>query len=86
MEVVRYHTDKGFVTCLKVAVGRKLIQIIPMDSSGIKIVKVPLAQERLMKPLELKGKPYPVKRAKKLLRASGRRFGITRSAKQALRG
>lgn len=86
MQVVRYHTDNGYVAALKVVVGRKMIQLIPMDSAGIKIVKVPLEQERYMKPMELKGKPYPINRAKKLLRASGRRFGITKSAKLALRG
>jgi hypothetical protein len=32
-----------------------------------------------------KGKPYPVNRAKRIFRNAGKRFGITKSARSALK-
>jgi len=80
MQVVRYRTDHG-TCCALVESGRKWLQVIQMDSSGIRVRKVPCSDERYMTPMD-----YPLAKAKKRFRLAGRRFGITKGAKQLLRG
>lgn len=86
MELVRYHTELGHTSALVVERGRKWMKIIPMESHAVRIKKVPLSDERQMKPLTFKGRPYPIPRAVKHFKRHGRTFGITKTAKQALSG
>ena len=81
MKVVRVHEDEGYRTGILVTEGPAWVHILWLDDSGVKINKV--ANDRHLKVSELVG--YPIARAKKLLRRCGRTFGITKSAKKALR-
>jgi len=81
MQVVRYHSDIGNHIVLVAKTGRKFISIIPMDSSGIRVRKVPLSEERYFKELD-----YPVKKAKKIFRQAAKNFGVTKTARQLLKG
>lgn len=81
MNVIRYHTSHGHVACLLVKRGRTLIHLIPMSSAGIKVVKVPMVEERRFSDLTT-----PVSKAKKIFRCAAKNFGVTRSARQYLKG
>ncbi len=86
-QVVQWRTDEeGMRVALVVARGRRLLQIIPIDSRGIKIEKVPLSQERWITPLvKRSGRPYPLKATARRLLRLHKTFGGTRSAKRALK-
>jgi hypothetical protein len=86
--LIKFHTDDGSVRCaLIVKVGLKYTSLVWADdrTPGLRVNKVPHDHLRNAPPLLYKGKPYPLTRAKKLLRKMGRTFGITKSAKIALR-
>ena len=85
IEPVRYRTDEGVYVALLVLRGTKYLHLIPMDSGGIKIIKVPLTEERYMKLLTKGANTYPLKRARKLFKRAGEVFGISEDAKKALR-
>lgn len=84
IEPVHYRTDEGCIVALVVRRGSKWLHIIPMDSNGIAVQKIELTEERHMAPLTLSGAPYPVNRAARLFRTSGKKFGITKEAKDHL--
>lgn len=70
--VVRYKTKDGAgVVCLRLNdVGRKApIRLIPMDASGIKVVRLPVSEERYIEPID-----YPVRRARARFRQAVRKF------------
>jgi hypothetical protein len=77
--IITLHEDEGYRTALVVAVGPKFTQLIWADSSGMKIHKLPT---ETIKAVVLE---YPLAKAKKSMRRSGHLFGITKSAKRALR-
>lgn len=77
--VIKIHEDTGYKTALVVSVGPKFVGVIYPDSGGIKIRKVKKAS------MKYEVIDYPVKRAKVKLRKCGKAFGITKSAKVALR-
>lgn len=80
-EVVRYWSEVGgYVVALKVKEGPKFITVIPMDSAGIRLVKIPV-KEAAITPIE-----YSLKKAKKIFRAAAKKFGVTTGAKPYLRG
>lgn len=81
MKVMRYKTDKGVRVALLVSEGRKWLKVIIMDSAGIKISRKPLPEKHYMDEMT-----NSVRKVKKQFRMAGRAFGITKSAKQALRG
>lgn len=83
---IRTH-DESVRCALVVKVGPKFARVIWADDRkpGVRINKVPKEWLRGCAPLELKGKPYPLSRAKRLFRKMGRSLGITKSAKQELR-
>lgn len=78
--IIQIHEDEGIRTSLVVGVGPKFVAVIWADSSGIKIRKLP--NDRTLKYKEL---DYPANRAKVMLRRMGKNFGITKSARRALR-
>lgn len=81
MRPVSVHEDEGYRSGILVAEGPKWIQVIWPDSSGVKITR--LANDRHLKITEMPD--YPINRAKKILRRCGKAFGITKSARKALR-
>jgi hypothetical protein len=85
--VVNWRTDEGgVVTAILLGRGRKYLRIIPIDSAGIKLVPgVLFSEERHMVQALYKGAPYPVKRAARRLLKFGKTFGITKSARTALK-
>lgn len=76
--VIRLHEDEGYRTGLVVSVGHKYIGVIYPDSSGMRIRKVKLDSRYTVL-------DYPTNKAKKKLRECGKNFGITKTAKVALR-
>ncbi len=76
------HLDDGVRSALVVAVGPKFTSLIWIDdrNPGVRINKILNAEIRAT---EIAG--YPIAKAKKLFRKSGRSLGITKSAKRALR-
>jgi hypothetical protein len=94
IELVSYHTwyrgRKGYESCFRTAFvkrGRKWIQVLCIDATaggGMRLWKVPLSDEKYMRPLLRKGKPYPISRAVKSFRRVGRTHGISKGAKKLL--
>jgi len=76
--VISIHEDEGYKTGLVVGVGHKFLRVIYPDSAGIKIRKIALDSKYNVI-------DYPTNRAKRKLRECGKNFGITKSAKVALR-
>jgi len=77
--IINVHEDEGYRVALVVAVGPKFVQMIWADSSGMKIHKLPTST------LKFTTMEYPLAKAKKAMRLMGTRFGITKSARRALR-
>ena len=77
--VIRIHEDEGYRTGLVVAVGPKYLQVIWPDSSGMKIRKIKISTARYLVI------DYPVAKCKRILRKCGASFGITKSARRALK-
>lgn len=69
MNVIRYRTQDGSFTGIRVKTGRRYIQVILMDSSGIRVQSVPIAEGHYMKELD-----YPIKQAKAHFRDAIKRF------------
>lgn len=69
MDVIRYRTEDGTFTALRVSTGRKYTQLIMMDSSGIRIKRVPNSDEKYMKVID-----YPIEKAKAHFRDATKRF------------
>lgn len=67
MKPIYYRTNQGVRTGLLVKTGRKYHNIILMDNP-IRMITVPISEERHFSELLYKGKPYPETRAKRLLR------------------
>ncbi len=78
-KVVTIHEDEGYRTGIIVSTGPKYCGVIWPDSSGITINKVPMTD------LNFNEIDYSLDKAKKLLRACGKKFGITKAARRALR-
>lgn len=75
MKVIQYHSNKGFRTGLLVSTGRKFHKVMLMGNP-IRVTKLPISEERYFRYPEYKvaGRPYPVGRAKRLLKAAAKRF------------
>ena len=70
MDVIRYHTTEGVTSALRVKRGSKYTQIIVMNSTGIRLHRVPNAEEKYMTPLP----DYPIEKAKAHFRSAVKRF------------
>ena len=81
MRVVRVRADDGVHTGLLVIEGPAWIHVIWPDWRGVRVNKV--ANDRRLRITELTS--YPINRAKRILRRCGKKFGITKAARQALR-
>lgn len=78
-KVITIHEDEGIRTGILAVTGRKYLGVIWPDCKGIKINKVLIDEARY---IEL---DYNLDKAKKALRKMGRNFGITKTARRALR-
>ena len=76
--VITIHEDDGYKTALVVTVGHKYIGVIYPDCKGIRIRKI-------KKDASYTVIDYPTNRAKRKLKVCGKNFGITKTAKKALR-
>lgn len=87
--VVRWHTTESVATALVVKRGSKMLHVIRAAGIGsdgrVAVERVPLTEERYMRPLLHREKPYPVERYKQSLRARARRCGATKEARRYLR-
>ena len=89
MKVIQYHSDDGRRTGLLISTGRKFHKAILMDNP-IRVIKIPISSGRYIDDLETgAGVPYPVSRAKRLLRNAAKRFhgsirNISKEAREAL--
>lgn len=75
------HTDDGYRCALVVTVGPKFTGLIWIDdrSPGVRINKIRNTE------ITSKALDYPLAKAKRLFRKSGRTLGITKAARRALR-
>lgn len=80
MQVIQIHEDEGIRTGVLVAEGPKFISVIWPDSGGMRIRKIEKARGTRFTVLD-----YPLAKAKKTLRKCGKKFGITKGAKKALK-
>lgn len=83
MQMVRYKTEDGVTNAILVATGRKYSQVIMMDSTGIRIRRVPKTEEKYMVPTD-----YPLEEAKRRFRDAVLRFNyghVSNGLEEALR-
>lgn len=85
IEPITYHSDRGYRTGAIVSRGPKFLGVV-LIKKPVRIHRIPVSEGEFMKPLMKNGAPYPPRRMAKKLRDAGKRFGITKAAKQALRG
>lgn len=89
-EVVRWKTEHdGSVAAIVVHRGSKWLHVIRVGGAGrdghVAVERVPLTEERYMRPLTYRNNPYPAERCKALVRARARRCGATKEAARWLR-
>ena len=77
--IITTHNEDGVRTGLVVSDGPKFLGVIWPDSSGVRVNKV---EKRTARITVL---DYNLNKAKRSLRRCGKSFGITKSAKRALR-
>lgn len=82
-QAVRFHDGQRFVAALA-REGRTRLHLVVIDDAGVRRLTVPKDEARYLRPLLLRGKPYPVERAVRKFRAFGRERGITDAAKDEL--
>ena len=86
MEIVTYHSSDNCATAIVLGSGPKWTKIIQVEASGLRIRKIQNSETKNFTDLLYKGKPYPLKRAVRRYLKSGKLFGITKPARQALKG
>ena len=82
-QIMRVHDGDRYVVAL-VRRANKYMHLIFIEYEGVKHKAVPVEEERFMKPVFYKDKPYPVARAAKQYRVVARAKGITEAAKSEL--
>ena len=78
--IVNIHLDHGFRLALVCKEGRKFVQLIWIESSGVKLHALPLTSMRHAKPAD-----YPIRRAARKMLEAGRSLGITKKARATLK-
>lgn len=78
-QVITIHEDEGIRTGILVKTGRKYLRVIWPDCKGIRINLVPIEGARYTV------LDYKIDKAKKALQKCGRKFGIHKAARRALR-
>lgn len=80
MRIVTYRTDEGTRTAIVGRPGRKYLPAVLMDAGGLRVHKLPLAEDRYMTDLD-----YSLRAAARKYLKAGRLFGITKAAKALLK-
>lgn len=65
--------------------GRTFLHAIALHQPPVRLVKLPRLERRHLRPLEYRGRPYPLTRALRIFRRAGRELGITDGAAAVLR-
>lgn len=81
MKVIQ-HYDNGWRVALLVGTGRKFCTIVPLNSRGLRLVRLPVDCELNFKYLD----GYDLDRARARFLDAGSRFGITQGALKAING
>lgn len=84
MKIVNYHSDHNCATALVIKQTKTYLFIIQVEPFGLRVRKIPVADEKNFTELEYHGKPYPLKRAVRLYKKYGKKYGITKPARKAL--
>jgi len=86
MRLVLWQTDDGFKPALVDDHGRKWLRIIIMHAGEgrVRVLQEERQEERYMRQLERKGKPYPMSRALPCFHRFARARGMTKGARQLL--
>ena len=79
--VGNFWIDDAWRAGLVTSIGTKWMTVVYMDSP-VRIVRLPVSE----RPRPIGSTEYPVGRAARKFRSAGKRLGITKSAKSALRG
>ena len=85
MTVPEILRDSNAHTLLVFKEGRTYLHAIALHQPPVRVVKLPRLERRHLRPLEYRGRPYPLARALRLFRRAGRELGITGGAAVALR-
>lgn len=83
IQAVRFHDGERYVAALA-REARVKLHLVYLEDSGVVHRAVDREEARSTKPLELRGRPYPVDRMVRKFRAIGRARGITEAAKAEL--
>lgn len=78
-----YRNEHGKAV-LVVREGRKLLHAI-IIAPPVRLITLEKAEMRFLAPLQFKGRPYPIARARRRFAEAGRALGITKGARDALR-
>ena len=78
--VRRWHSPNGYRPVLIVKRGRKHLHVLALKGGKVRVVRLAVLEESLMRPLVAQGKPYPVARAIKQVRFIARARGATGEA------
>lgn len=81
----RFHDGDHYVSVLA-REGRTRLHITYRDDCGVAHRALPREDAKFLSPLYRNGKPYPVDRMVRHLKALGRSAGITQAAKDELAG
>ena len=87
MKAIRIGTDHGFRSGLLIGEGRRYLLVILADNP-VRVHKFPL--DRAYAEIQYHGRPYPVPRAKRLLRDMVKRYhgslkNVSKPVREALR-
>jgi len=83
-ELRAYRTKGGEKPVVVRFGGPKWLHVLIMDRQ-LSVIKVPASDERYMRELTFKNKPYPFNRAMRIFRSYGYSHGLTSGAKAFLR-
>jgi len=63
----------------------KWLRVVVMRDKALGVERVPASEREHMRPLERKGKPYPMKRALKTFRTFAKSHGSSKAARDFIR-
>lgn len=87
-EVVRYRNGTRQSEARSVIVletTEKVIRVLTADGGALRVIRLPLTEQRHMAPLTYHGKPYPPARAARHFARYAKAFGAKKGVKKILR-
>jgi len=82
--VGRWHSPAGYRSVLVVKLGRRHLHVVVLHRHKVRVERLDIIEHGLMWQLTIKGKPYPVARAKRRFKSMIRTYGATKEARAAL--